>query len=84
VGHSQPDLKEDFDQWGEKGWLRDRWLFLFVCGQTGAPPFSTKELNFKYGVMGVTASVHNIDFDAAVEAVERLLRKLHSGEQGNL
>lgn len=84
VGHNHPDLEKDLYQWGEKGWLRDRWLFLFVCGQEGVPPFNTNELRFKYGVMGVTASMHNVKVDAAVRAVERLLRKLHSGEQEDL
>jgi hypothetical protein len=84
VGHNHPDLQKGLKHWGEKGWLRDRWLFLFVCGQEGVPPVSTKELRLEYGVMGVTASVHNIGIDAAVRAVERLLRKLHSGEQEDL
>lgn len=73
VAHNHVAFRRDLLHWGQEGWLRGRYLILFVCGHSGESALTPKNLTDELGVVGALTFAHQIQPTAVACVLEQLL-----------
>jgi hypothetical protein len=72
VAHYRCDLRDDLLKWEEQGFLRGRYLLLYVCGNKGESPLTPAQLN-ELKLVGSATYLHQILLVAVASHLEHLL-----------